>query len=198
MFYQGWCAWDRWRARLVLPCPILMKNWGMTFELDPKGDKIARPAFGLYFLSVCPLQLSAPQWDIDESCDESCVSANDQVAWATRSPKKIWSLWHVSPAHAPDMHEDEDEGDQPLVQPASRKERAEERRDLAVDGGDFVPLVPPRLPPAAPVRKRRRTSRMAGSNRFCATKGVKGLARANRGYLDFWAERQKVKPYATS
>ena len=25
-----------------------MKNLGMTFELDPKGDKITCPAFGLY------------------------------------------------------------------------------------------------------------------------------------------------------
>ena len=30
------------------------------------------------------------------------------------------------PPHAPDMHEDEDEGDKPLVRPASRKELAEE------------------------------------------------------------------------
>ena len=30
-------------------------------------------------------------------------------------------------AHAPDMHEDEDEDDKPLVRPASRKELAEKR-----------------------------------------------------------------------
>ena len=59
------------------------------------------------------------------------------------------------PGHAPDMHEDEDEDDKPLVQPASRKEPAEERRDPSIDDGDFVPLVPPRLPPAALVRKRK-------------------------------------------
>ena len=31
------------------------------------------------------------------------------------------------PAHAPDMHEDEDEDDKPLVRPASSKELAKEK-----------------------------------------------------------------------
>ena len=37
------------------------------------------------------------------------------------------------PPHAPDMHEDEDEDDEPLVRPASKKELAEKRRDPATD-----------------------------------------------------------------
>ena len=37
------------------------------------------------------------------------------------------------PAHAPDMHEDKDEDDKPLVRPASRKEPAKEKRDLDND-----------------------------------------------------------------
>ena len=68
------------------------------------------------------------------------------------------------------MHEDEaegtlaqqdhtvvsgDEDDQPLVQPAPRKEPAEEMRDPAADDGDLTPLVPPRPPPAAPVQRRK-------------------------------------------
>ena len=52
------------------------------------------------------------------------------------------------PVHAPDMHEDEDEDDKPLVRPASRKEPANEKRDLDTDDEDLLPLVPP----AAPVR----------------------------------------------
>ena len=47
------------------------------------------------------------------------------------------------PAHAPDMHEDEDEDDKPLVRPASRKKLAEKRRDRATDDEDIRPLVPP-------------------------------------------------------
>ena len=58
------------------------------------------------------------------------------------------------PAHAPDMHEDEDEDDKPLVRPASRKEPAEKRRDQATDDEDIRPLVPPKQPSAAPVKKR--------------------------------------------
>ena len=76
----------------------------------------------------------------------------------------------VYPALAQDMYEDEDErplaqrdhtvvsvagDDQPLVQSAPRKEPAEERRARATDDGDLAPLVPPRPPPAAPVRRRK-------------------------------------------
>ena len=59
------------------------------------------------------------------------------------------------PADAPDMHEDENEDDKPLVRPASRKEPAKEKRDPASDDEDYLPLVPPGLPSAAPVKKRK-------------------------------------------
>ena len=45
------------------------------------------------------------------------------------------------PAHAPDMHEDEDEDDKPLVRPASRKEPAEKRRYPATDDEDLLPYL---------------------------------------------------------
>ena len=61
------------------------------------------------------------------------------------------------PAHAPDMDEDEDEDDKPLVRPASRKEPAKEKSDLDTDDDDLLPLVPPRPPSTAPVRKRKGT-----------------------------------------
>ena len=88
--------------------------------------------------------------------DESCVSANDQVARATWSPKETCNLCHVrAESSAPDTHEDEDEDDQPFVQPAPRKELAEERRDPATDDEDLPPLLPRLQPPAAPERKRK-------------------------------------------
>ena len=96
------------------------------------------------------------------------------------------------------MHEDEYEDDKPLVRPASRKEPAEKRRYPATDDEDIRPLVPPRQPSAAPVREKKRTSSVAGPRCNTGTGCVKGLARASRGYIDFWAERQKVMPYATS
>ena len=45
------------------------------------------------------------------------------------------------PAHAPEMHEDEDEDDKLLVRPALRKEHAKEKSDLDTDDEDLLPLV---------------------------------------------------------
>ena len=53
------------------------------------------------------------------------------------------------------MHEDEDEDDRSLLRPASRKEPAEQRCDPATGDEDLLPLVPPRLPATAPVRRRK-------------------------------------------
>ena len=47
------------------------------------------------------------------------------------------------PAHALDMHEDEDEDDKPL----------EEGRDQAIDDEDLAPLVPSRPPETAQRQK---------------------------------------------
>ena len=47
------------------------------------------------------------------------------------------------------MNEDEDEDEKPFVQPALKKEPAEERCDTATDDEDLLPLVLPRLPSAA-------------------------------------------------
>ena len=62
------------------------------------------------------------------------------------------------PAHAPDMHEDGDEDDKPLVRPTSRKEPLEEGRDQAIDDEDLAPLVPPRpsRPPQAAQRQKKK------------------------------------------
>ena len=90
------------------------------------------------------------------------------------------------PAHAPDMDEDEDEHDKPLVRPASRKEPAKEKRDLDTDDEDLLPLVPPRPPPVAPVRKRK------------GPPVWQDPAASEQKIPQFGAEKQKVKPYATS
>ena len=49
----------------------------------------------------------------------------------------------------------DDEDDQPLVRPATRREPSEKRRDQSTDDGDLAPLVPPRPSPAAPLRRRK-------------------------------------------
>ena len=53
-----------------------MKNLGMSIEVDPIGDNITCPALGLY---SSPTEHS-PNETYCVGLDESCVSANDQVA----------------------------------------------------------------------------------------------------------------------
>ena len=47
------------------------------------------------------------------------------------------------PAHAQDMHEDEDEDDKPLALPTTRKDPLEARRDQTIDDEDLAPPRPP-------------------------------------------------------
>ena len=86
----------------------------------------------------------------------------------------------VYPAHALDMHEDEDEDDKPLVRPTTRKEPHKEGRDQAIHDEDLAPLVPPRLRdllrPHCDRRKRDHQYGRIQSNCFSGTRGVKGLA----------------------
>ena len=49
----------------------------------------------------------------------------------------------------------DDEDDQPLVRHSTRNKTSEERRDQTADDEDLPPLVPPRLSPVAPLRKRK-------------------------------------------
>ena len=53
-----------------------LKNLSTTIELDPKRDKITCPAFGLY---SSPAEHST-MGQKSVGLDESCVSANNQVA----------------------------------------------------------------------------------------------------------------------
>ena len=93
-----------------------MKNLGTTIELDPKGDKITCPAFGLY---SSPAEYSTMGHIFPRpSRVSNLVTRRDMLAFAMSERRPAY------PAHAPDMREDEDEDedDKPLVRPASRKE----------------------------------------------------------------------------
>ena len=100
------------------------------------------------------------------------------------------------PAHVPDMDEDEYEDDKPLVRPASRKKTAKTKRDLDTDDEDLLPLVPPRLPPAAPVRKRKLPPVWQDPAATLDMRYQKTRA-SEQKIPQFWAEEQKVKPYVT-
>ena len=56
----------------------------------------------------------------------------------------------VQPDHAVAS---DNENDQPLVRPATRKEPSEERRDQTTDDGDLAPLAPPSPSPVAQLRR---------------------------------------------
>ena len=182
MFHQGWCTWDRWCAHLVFSLSQ-MKNLGETIELDPKGDKITCPAFGLYSSPAEHSTVGNIVLDLTNLAYQSTTKSREQSGHPKRHVTFALSEWRPAyPAHAPDMDEDEDEDDKPLVRPASRKEPAEEKRDLDSDDEDLLPLVPPRPPPVSCTSAKKDS--MAGPSCHNGTLGSQGLARECR-YLHF-------------
>ena len=99
------------------------------------------------------------------------------------------------PADAPDMHEDEHEDDKPLA----KKELAKEKRDPATDDEDYLPLVPPGLPSAAPVKKRKGSRVWQDPTAFLEQE-VSRDSRERARDTSFYSQKkkQKVKPCATS
>ena len=106
----------------------------MTIELDPKGDKIICPALGLYSSPVEYSTMGHIVLDLASGAYQPSTKSSEQPGHPKRHVTFAMSeRKSTCPARAPDMHEDEDEDDKPLVQPASRKEPAEERRDSTTD-----------------------------------------------------------------
>ena len=124
-----------------------MENVGTTIELDPNGDKITCPAFGLY---SSPAEYSTMGQNV---LDLTSLAYQPKSRGRSARPKK-----HVTfalseqklayPAHTRELDEDEndkplvrpdrtvvpeEEDDQPLVQPASREEPAEEKRESVAE-----------------------------------------------------------------
>ena len=140
-------------------------------------------SFGLVFLSE---QLSIPQWDV------LCwtwrvlrISQRHKLINRSGYPKKhvIFAMSErkpAYPAHALDMREDEDEDDKPHVRPTTRQEPLEEGRDQVIVNEDFAPVAF-----ETSWDRTATEEKMAGSNCCTGTTGVKGLARARRGDLDF-------------
>ena len=128
----------------------------MTIELDPKGDKITCPASGLCSSPAEHSTLGHNLLDLTNLAYQPTTKSRQQSGHQKRHVTSAMSERRPAyPAHTPDMDEDKDDDDKPLVRPASREEAAKEKRDLVTDDADLLPLVPPRPPPTAPVRKRR-------------------------------------------
>ena len=113
-----------------------MKNLGTTIELDPKGDKITCPAFGLY---SSPADYSTMGHIVLDLTSLACQPKSRE---RSSRPKKhvtfaLSEQTSAHPTHTRELDEDEDdkpfvrpdrtavsenEDDKPLVQPASREE----------------------------------------------------------------------------
>ena len=130
-----------------------MRDLGMTFELDPQGDKITSPAFGLHSspaeystmghlaldLTSLTYQPTAKSSDRPgkprrhASEREQAYPAHTQKTTSEEDDEHLVHQDHVFPSH--------DEDEQPLVRPASRKKPHKERRDQVTDDGDLCTLA---------------------------------------------------------
>ena len=143
-----------------------MKNLGTTIELDPKRDKITCPAFGLYSSPAEHSTMGHIVLDLTNLAYQPPTKSREQSGHQKRHATFAMSERRPAyPAHAPDMHEDEDEDDKPLVRPASRKEAAKEKRDLDTDDEDLLPLFGSSKIAASC----KRTSSMAGPSCYTGT-----------------------------
>ena len=91
-----------------------MKLLGMTAELDPKGDKITCPAFGLYsspaeYSTMGHIVLELTSLAYQPKPRERSPHSRRHVTFALTDKKSVY------PAHSPELDEDDD--DEPLVRP---------------------------------------------------------------------------------
>ena len=69
----------------------------------------------------------------------------------------------ASPAHTPDMDEDKDEDDKPLVRPSSKKELAREKSCVDTHNEDLLPMVSSKTAASCTsAEKKERTPSMTG------------------------------------
>ena len=100
-----------------------VNNLGMTVELDPKGDKITCPAFGLYSSPAEHSKMGHIVLDWTKLACQPTTKSREQPGYPKRHVTFATSERRPAyPAHAPDIDEGKDEDDKPLVRPASRKE----------------------------------------------------------------------------
>ena len=156
-----------------------MKNLGMTIELDPKGDKITCPAFGLYsspaeYSTMGHIVLDLTSLAYQPKSRERSAHPKRHVTFALSKQKSTY------PAHTRELDEDDDdkplvcpdrtavsenEDDQPLVQPSSRKETVEEKRESAAERRILTHLRRRKGPPVWPDRSATLEQDVSGTSR---------------------------------
>ena len=169
-----------------------MRYLGITIELDPRGDKITCPAFGLFSSPADYSTMGHIVLGLTSLTYQPTSKSSNRSDHPRRHEISAMSMRKPAyPAHALDMHEDEDEVDKPCVRPTTRKEPLEEGRDQAMDDEDLAPSPRPSRLPQATATELKGTTSMAGSNCYTGTRGVEGLARANKGDLDIGQKGRK-------
>ena len=131
-----------------------MRNLGTTIELDPEREKITCPAFGLFSSPAEYSTMGLFVLDLTSLTYQPTTKSSNRSGHPKKHVIFAMSERKPYPAQAPDMHEDEDEDDKPLVR-TTRKESLEERRGRAIDDEDLAPLVPSRPPEIAQRQKRK-------------------------------------------
>ena len=82
-----------------------MKNMGKTIELDPKGDKLTCPAFGLYSSPSAHSTLRHVVLDLTNVAYQPTTKSREQPGHPKRDVTFAMSERRPAyPAHAPDMH----------------------------------------------------------------------------------------------
>ena len=155
------------------------EHLGMTIELDPKGDKITCPAFGLYsspaeYSTMGHIVLDLTSLAYQPKSRERSAHLKRHVTFALSEQKSAYA------PHTRELDEDdddkplvcpdrvtasEDENDEPLVRPSSRREPVKEKRDSAAERS-----VPVQL------RRRKRSSSLARPICPTGTRCVRKLA----------------------
>ena len=145
-----------------------MKNLGTTVELDPKGIKITCPAFGLYSSPAEHSTTGHIVLDLTNLAYQPTTKSREQSGHPERHVTFAMSERRPAyPAHAPDMDEDKDEDDKPLVRPAPVRKRKDP------------------LHRSPPLSQYGRTQLLHGNTRY------KRLARASKKYLNFWQKSRR-------
>ena len=170
-----------------------MKNLGIAIELDPQGDKITCPPFGLHSSPAEHSTMGHIVLDLTNLAYQPTTKSCEQPGHPKRHVTFAMSERRPAyPAHAPDMDEDEDEDegedDKPHVRPASRNELAEEKRDPDTDDADLLTFECEKEED----HRYGRTQLLQWNTRFQKTRA------SEQKIPQFGAEKQKVKPYATS
>ena len=129
MFYQGWRAWDRWRAHLVVSFSDEKLGYDLWTGSKKRQDYV--PSFWLVFFSSYDSTVGHIVLDLTSLMCQPTTKSSNRSGY----PKKhvIFVMSERKPAnldHAPDMHEEENEDDKPLVRPTARKDPLEEGRGM--------------------------------------------------------------------